>query len=325
MRRLALIAVSALVCGGVLASAPPADAEVWPARLVRIVVPYGPGGGVDAFARPIAAALNEQLPHRVVIDNRSGAGGTIGVLNAAQSPADGATILAGGVHQPMSEALYPTRGYRIDKDFVPITITAMVPNILVVPTASRFTSVRQIIEAAKADPGKLSYCSSGNGTSQHIIAEMFKRSTGTDLLHVPYRGTAPALKDLMGGFCDMMFDGLGTSAPQIAGGRLRAIAVTTSRRSALLTDVPTLAEAGGPPLDVATWYALWARASTDPAMIEHMRAAVRQALDAPAVRQVWQQQGAEIPDISVDAITAFVARETRFWTATVSELGIKSD
>jgi len=319
-----IVAVMA-ACLGVVAVPSIASAEIWPTRLVRIVVPYGPGGGVDAFARPIAAALNERLPQRVVIDNRSGAGGTIGVLNAAQSAADGTTILAGGVHQPMSEALYPTRGYRIDKDFVPLTITAMVPNILVVPAASRFTSVKQIIDAAKADPGKLSYCSSGNGTSQHIIAEMFKRSTDTDLLHIPYRGTAPALKDLMGGFCDMMFDGLGTSAPQIAGGRLRAIAVTTQRRSPLLADIPTLAEAGGPALDIATWYALWALAATDPAIVGRIRTAVRQALDEPAVRQVWQQQGAEIPDLPSDAITAFVDQQTRFWTSTVTELGIKSD
>jgi len=322
---MARIATVLVTCLGMLAISSTTNAEVWPARLVRIVVPYGPGGGVDAFARPIAAALNERLPQRVVIDNRSGAGGTIGVLNAAQSAADGTTILAGGVHQPMSEALYPTRGYRIDKDFVPIAITASVPNILVVPATSRFTSVKQIIDAAKADPGKLSYCSSGNGTSQHIIAEMFKRSTATDLLHIPYRGTAPALKDLMGGFCDMMFDGLGTSAPQIAGGRLRAIAVTTQHRAPLFADVPTLAEAGGPALDIATWYALWALAATDPAIVERMRIVIRQALDEPTVRQVWQQQGAQIPDIPPDAIAAFVDQQTQFWTRTVTELGIKSD
>ncbi|XSC47553.1 Bug family tripartite tricarboxylate transporter substrate binding protein [Bradyrhizobium sp. RDT10] len=191
-----------------------AVAADWPDRIVKIIVPYGPGGGVDSFARPIASVLSDQLSNRLIIENRAGAGGTVAVLAAARSAADGYVLLAGGVHQPMAEAIYPSRGYRIDKDFVPIAITAEVPNVLVVPEQSRFKTVTDIIKEAKANPGKLNYCSSGNGTSQHIIAEMFKSQTGVEIQHLPYRGTALALTDLIANVCDMMFDGMGTSAPR---------------------------------------------------------------------------------------------------------------
>jgi tripartite-type tricarboxylate transporter receptor subunit TctC len=320
MRSLQLIAAFALastVFGGC------AFADEWPTRIVKIVVPYGPGGGVDSFARPIASVLSEQSPHRFIIENRSGAGGTIGVQTAARAAADGETLLAGGVHQPMSEPLYPARGYRIEKDFIPIAITAEVPNVLVVPAASRFNTAAEIIADARANPGKLSYCSSGNGTSQHIIAEIFKRHTGVDILHLPYRGTAPALTDLIAGVCDMMFDGMGTSAPQIEGKKLKALALTLTKRSARFPTIPTLPEAGGPAIDASIWYALWTPAGTPPQLVAVMRKKVREALDSPAVRQAWDSQGATIPSISDDEVMSFVGKETAYWGKAVTELGIK--
>jgi tripartite-type tricarboxylate transporter receptor subunit TctC len=294
-------------------------------KISKIIVPYGAGGGVDAFARPVATVLGEAQSHRVIIDNRAGAGGTIGVKNATETPPDGSVMLAGGVHQPMAEALYPTRGYRIDRDFIPVAITAIVPNVLVVPEKSRFTSLAEMMKEAKATPDKLTYCSSGNGTSQHIIAEMFKRDAGVDLVHVPYRGTAAAMQDLVAGFCDMMFDGLGTSAPQIESKRLRPLAVTTAQRSQYLPNVPTLKEAGGPPLDASTWYALWVVKGTPPDVLTKLRSEVKTTLQDPAVKRSWEQQGAVVPSVSDAEIVKFVEDETALWTKTVTELKIRAD
>lgn len=302
-----------------------AHAVEWPTKIVKIVVPYGPGGGVDSFARPIASTLSDQLPNRIIIENRAGAGGTVGVLAAAKSSADGTVLLAGGVHQPMSEAVYPSRGYRIDQDFVPIAITAVVPNVLVVPAESRFATVADIIKEAKANPGKLTYCSSGNGTSQHIIGEMFKRRAGVDILHVPYRGTAPALTDLIANVCDMMFDGMGTSAPQIEGRKLKAIALIADKRSPRFPDIPAFVEAGGPQLDASIWYAIWAPAGTPSDLVSRIRGLVKGSLTSPAVARAWEIQGAETPKINDEEIVGFVERETAEWTRTVTELGIKVD
>lgn len=319
-RRLMFAVALALGAGPALA-----QTASWPDRPVRVVVPYGPGGGVDSFARPIAAQLQGQLSHPVVVDNRAGAGGTIGVLNAARSPADGYTLLSGGVHQPMAEALYPQRGYRIDQDFVPIAITAVVPNVLVVNPATGLADLRTLMDRARANPGSLTYCSSGSGTSQHIIAEMFLRETGLRMVHVPYRGTAPAMNDLLSGTCPMMFDGMGTSAAQIAGQRLRPLALTVRTRSALFPDIPTMAEAGGPDLDAGTWYALWAPAGTPAPIVARLRVEVQKALGTPEVQRVWQQQGAERSPIPDNQLDAYVRAETARWSALVTELGLRAE
>ncbi|WP_424136258.1 Bug family tripartite tricarboxylate transporter substrate binding protein [Roseomonas chloroacetimidivorans] len=320
MKILSLAALAA----SLLALAVPARAN-WPDRPVRIVVPYGPGGGVDSFARPIAQRLTEQTGQSFVIDNRAGAGGTIGVLNAARSAPDGYTLLAGGVHQPMSEALYPQRGYRIDTDFIPIGITAVVPNVLVVNPGAGLTDLPTLLRRAREKPGELTYCSSGNGTSQHIIAEIFLRETGLRIVHVPYRSTAPAMNDLVAGVCPMMFDGMGTSASQLAGGRLRALALTSARRSPLFPEIPTMKEAGGPDMDAGTWYALWAPAGTPPTIVERLRAEVRRAVAAPDTARLWAQQGAEPGNVPDERLDAFVREETARWTGEVKALGLRAE
>ncbi|MFC7739116.1 Bug family tripartite tricarboxylate transporter substrate binding protein [Roseomonas sp. GCM10028921] len=314
----------ATLAASLLSLVVPARAD-WPDRPVRIVVPYGPGGGVDSFARPIAQRLTEQTGQSFVIDNRAGAGGTIGVLNAARAAPDGYTLLAGGVHQPMAEALYPQRGYRIDTDFIPIGITAVVPNVLVVNPATGLTDLPTLLRRAREKPGELTYCSSGNGTSQHIIAEMFLRETGLRIVHVPYRSTAPAMNDLVAGVCPMMFDGMGTSASQLAGGRLRALALTSARRSPLFPEIPTMKEAGGPDMDAGTWYALWAPAGTPPAIVERLRTEVRRAVAAPETARLWAQQGAEPGNIPDDRLDAFVREETARWTGEVKALGLRAE
>jgi tripartite-type tricarboxylate transporter receptor subunit TctC len=320
MKLLSLAAAAA----SMLALALPARAE-WPDRPVRIVVPYGPGGGVDSFARPIAQRLTEQTGQTFMIDNRAGAGGTIGVLNAARSAPDGYTLLAGGVHQPMAEALYPQRGYRIDTDFIPIGITAVVPNVLVVNPNVGLTDLPALMRRARDKPGELTYCSSGNGTSQHIIAELFLRETGLRIMHVPYRSTAPAMNDLVAGVCPMMFDGMGTSAPQLTGGRLRPLALTSGRRSPLFPDIPTMKEAGGPEMDAGTWYGLWAPVGTPPAIVERLRAEVRRAVAAPETARLWAQQGAEPGNVPDDRLDAFVREETARWTGEVKALGLRAE
>jgi tripartite-type tricarboxylate transporter receptor subunit TctC len=314
----------AALAASLLALALPARAD-WPDRPVRIVVPYGPGGGVDSFARPIAQRLTEQTGQSFVIDNRAGAGGTIGVLNAARSAPDGYTLLAGGVHQPMAEALYPQRGYRIDTDFIPIGITAVVPNVLVVNPATGLTDLPTLLRRAREKPGALTYCSSGNGTSQHIIAEIFLRDTGLRIMHVPYRSTAPAMNDLVAGVCPMMFDGMGTSASQLSGARLRALALTSARRSPLFPEIPTMKEAGGPDMDAGTWYALWAPAGTPPAIVARLRAEVRRAVAAPETARLWAQQGAEPGNVPDDRLDAFVREETARWTGEVKALGLRAE
>ncbi|MFC0385159.1 Bug family tripartite tricarboxylate transporter substrate binding protein [Muricoccus vinaceus] len=314
----------ATLAASLLALVVPARAD-WPDRPVRIVVPYGPGGGVDSFARPIAQRLTEQTGQSFVIDNRAGAGGTIGVLNAARAAPDGYTLLAGGVHQPMAEALYPQRGYRIDTDFIPIGITAVVPNVLVVNPSAGLTDLPTLLRRAREKPGELTYCSSGNGTSQHIIAEIFLRDTGLKIVHVPYRSTAPAMNDLVAGVCPMMFDGMGTSASQLHGGRLRALALTSARRSPLFPEIPTMKEAGGPEMDAGTWYALWAPAGTPPAIVERLRAEVRRAVAAPETARLWAQQGAEPGNVPDDRLDAFMREETARWTGEVKALGLRAE
>ncbi len=259
------------------------------------------------------------------MDNRAGAGGTIGVVNAARSPADGYTLLSGGGHQPMAEALYPQRGYRIDADFVPVAITTVVPNVLVVNPASGIADLRTLMERARARPDGLTYCSSGSGTSQHVIAELFLRETGLRMVHVPFRGTAPAMNDLLAGVCPMMFDGIGTSAPQIQGQRLRPIALTIPRRSALFPEIPTMAEAGGPAMDAGTWYALWAPAGIPTPTLDRLREKVRQALASPAVQRTWQQQGAEPSTIPDERLEAYVHEETGRWSGLVTSLGLRAE
>ena len=322
MIRRTLLAASLI---GVSLGAAHAQAPAWPDRPIRIVVPYAPGGGVDSFTPPLAAQLQAQLGQSVLVDNRAGAGGTIGVLNAARSAPDGYTLLSGGVHQPMAEALYPQRGYRIDADFVPIAITAVVPNVLVVNPGSGLPDLRTMMERARAAPGSLNYCSSGSGTSQHIIAEMFARETGLRMVHIPYRGTAPAMNDLLAGVCAMMFDGMGTSAAQIAGQRLRPLALTVRTRSTLFPEIPTMAEAGGPDMDAGTWYALWAPAGTPAPILARLRAEVRSALSSPVVQRVWQQQGAGPSAVPEGQLESYMSEETARWSALVTSLGLRAE
>jgi tripartite-type tricarboxylate transporter receptor subunit TctC len=290
-----------------------ATAGTYPEKPVKVVVPYGPGGGVDTFTRPVAMALTEQSGQSFVVENKAGGGGTIGVRQVSRATPDGYTLLSGGVHQAMAEGLYPQRGYVLDKDFKPLAFTAVVPNVVIVNADTPFKSLKELIEHAKKHPSDLNYCSSGVGTAQHLVAEVFMAETSIKLTHIPYTGTAAALTDLMGGHCQVMFDGLGTSAPLIKSGKVRPLAITTKSRSPYFPDIPTTGEAGGPDMDAGIWYGLWAPAETPPEAMTYLQNQIKVALQSDKVQKAFEAQGATISDKPFNELPAFVTAEIKRW------------
>ena len=314
-------------------AAPWARAQSWPGKPVRIVVPFAAAGTTDIIARALAPELQRAFGQPFVVDNKPGAGGNSGAAEVAKSAPDGYTLLMGtvGTHA-INPALYPKMPYDHVKDFAPITLCAGVPNVLVVNPASaqkyQINSVQDLIRAAKANPGKLNFASSGNGTSIHLSAELFKSMTGTFMVHLPYRGSGPALIDLLGGSVDLMFDNLPSSLPHIKAGKLKALAVTSSVRSAVLPDLPTIAEAGGPPLkgfEAASWFGLLAPAGTPIDVINRVQQEVAKSLAYPMVKERLVSQGA-IPSGSTPAEFArFIDAETKKWAQVVKVSGAKVD
>lgn len=303
-----------------------AQAQTWPQRPVTFIVPFPAGGGTDAFARPLAAQLEQQLGQRVLIDNRGGAGGTVGASAASKAAPDGYTFFIGAAHHAIAPALYPKLDYNIMTDFVPIGVISRPPQVVVVhPGKVQAKTLAELIDFAKKNPDKLNYASAGNGTTHHLAGELFKLMSKANLTHVPYRGAGPAMQDLVAGQVDVMFDGLGSSAAQISGGTLRALAVAAPKRAAAFPDVPTAAEAGLPGYEVATWYAMWAPKGTPPAIVEKMTAEVRKALASPLVTEAWRKNGSEIPDLYGTAFGDFVATEVARWGKVVAEANIKAD
>lgn len=302
-----------------------AFAQGWPAKPVRLVSPFPAGGGTDAFARPLAAQLSQQLGQQFIIDNRAGAGGTIGADLVAKSPADGYTFLVGAVHHTIAVSVYAKLPYDLERDLVPVTMVASVPSVVVVHPKLPINSIKELIAYAKANPGKLNFASAGNGTSHHLAGELFKVLTGAQINHVPYKGAAPAMQDLLGGQVDLMFDGMGTSAPQLRGNKLRALAVTTAARSPAFPDVPTMSEAGVPNYLVTTWYAIWAPAGTPPDIVNKLQQEVAKAMQAPAIKEVWAQQGATPGGNSPAEFGAFVKTEIVKWGEVAKASGARID
>ncbi len=240
-----------------------AQGSAWPSKPVNLVVPFPAGGGTDAFARPLAAQFSKALGKTLVIENRGGAGGTVGASHAAKAAPDGYTLFMGAVHHTIAPSMYPKLDYDIEKDFIPLYLLANVPQVVVVnPKAVPVNSYQQFMDYVKRNPAKLNYGSAGSGTSHHLAGELFKQQTNTFITHIPYRGAGPALQDLIGGQVDMMFDGLGSSAAHIKAGRIKALMVSGSKRNAAFPDVPCAAEVGLPDYTVTTWYGLWAPKGT---------------------------------------------------------------
>jgi tripartite-type tricarboxylate transporter receptor subunit TctC len=301
-------------------------AQAWPDKPITFVVPFPPGGGTDAFARPLSAQLTKQLGKQVIIDNRGGAGGTLGAGVAAKAAPDGYTFFIGGAHHAIAPSVYKNLSYDIEKSFVPITLIAQPPQVIVV-NAQRVkeTTLQELIAYLKKNPGKLNYASAGNGSSHHLAGELFKGQTKTFITHIPYRGAGPALQDLIAGQVDLMFDGLGSSSSHIKSGRIKALAVASPKRSPAFPDIPTAAEAGLPGYEVSTWYAMWAPKGTPQAIVDRMHAEVQKALATPELKQIWTNAGSDIPVTSQAEFGAMVSAEIKRWAQVVKAAGIEID
>lgn len=315
-----------LLAAGLLVSVTSGAAEPWPSRAITFIVPFPAGGGTDAFARPLAAQLSKQLGKQVIIDNRGGAGGTLGAGLAARATPDGYTFFIGAAHHAIAPSIYPKLDYDIQKDFIPITVIATPPQVIVINSQSvPVKDLKELIDYAQKNPGKLNFGSAGNGTSHHLAGELFKIQTKTSLTHIPYRGAGPALQDLIAGQLDMMFDGLGSSASHIKGGKIKALAVAAPKRTQAFPDVPTASEAGVPGYEVSTWYALWAVKGTPPDVVEKMYAQVKKALASPEIRVSWEKAGSEVPNVSQAEFKTLVDSEIARWNKVVKTADIRLD
>jgi tripartite-type tricarboxylate transporter receptor subunit TctC len=319
LQRFALAALFAtFTCG--------AFGQAYPNHAIRLVVPFPAGGTTDILARDVAKRLTETLGQSVVVDNRAGAGGNIGSDSVAKSAPDGYTLLMGtvGTHA-INPSLYAKMPYDHVKDFAPIVLVAGVPNVLVVYPPLPVNSVADLIKLAKAKPGSINFASSGSGTSIHLSGELFKTMTGVDMVHVPYKGSAPAITDLMGGQVQIMFDNLPSSLQQIKGGKLRAIAVTSLKRAPALPDVPTIAESGLPGFEASSWFGVLAPAGTPPAVIAKINGEVNAWLQSPEGKQQLMSQGAESAGGTPEQFAAHIRSETEKWAKVVKASGAKVD
>ena len=330
-RRAALtFALTVLSASSGFVAAQPATGA-WPNRPVRIVVPFTPGGTTDILARALAPELGKAFGQTFIVDNKPGAGGNVGADMVAKSPPDGYTLLMGTVGtQAINPSLYPKMPYDAVKDFAPVTLMAGVPNVLVVNPANAaakgITDVKSLVAFARSHPGRLNMASSGNGTSIHLSGELFKTSTGTYMVHIPYRGSGPALLDLVGGTMDLMFDNLPSALPQIKGGKLTALAVTSTERSGALPDVPTVAEATGlKGFEASSWFGLLAPAGTPADIVNRVQQETAKALATPALKERLLAQGAIPGGMSPADFGRFIAAETKKWAAVVKASGAKVD
>jgi len=313
-----------LIALALVVSAPAALAQGWPAKPVTMINPFAPGGGVDAFGRPLSIYLSKVIGQQFLVENLPGAGGTVGATAAAKRPGDGYNFFLGAVHHTIAESLYTKLPYSLEKDFDPVTVLAYVPNVVVVqPKHANLNSIKDIIAYAKANPGKLNYGSAGNGTTHHLAGELFKTMTGVNLTHIPYKGAGPMMQDLIGGQVDMAFDGMSTSAPQIRAGKLKALAVTTKERSFVVPNVPTMQEAGLPGYVVSTWYALWGLRGTPKEALDRMYQETVKALQAPEMKRVWEAQGATAGGEPPEQFAKLVSAEIAKWAKVVKDSGAK--
>jgi tripartite-type tricarboxylate transporter receptor subunit TctC len=314
----------AVLAFSMLSGASAALADSYPDHPVKWVVPFPPGGAMDSIARTLGESMGRQLNTSFIVENRAGAGGNIGAATVARSKPDGYTILIVANGMAVNPALYADLNYDPIKDFAPISLLAVVPNVLVTnPARTGATSVQDVIGKAKAQPNHYTYASAGVGTSIHLAGELFVSMTGVEMLHVPYKGSGPAVADLLGGQVDYMFDSITSAKPHIATGKLRALAVTTTKRSAALPDVPTLQEAGVPGYELMPWFAAFAPAGTPPEVVARLNEAMRTALAEPKVKATLDSIGAESIGSSPDALRDHLAKETEQWKALVKARNIK--
>jgi tripartite-type tricarboxylate transporter receptor subunit TctC len=284
--RATAFATTSLVCSLALA-------QQWPAKPISLVVPFPPGGSSDVLARAMTDKLSQALGQTVIVESKPGAGATLGADYVAKSKPDGYTLLMGAVHHTIASSVYKKLPYDFQKDFAPITTVALVPNVLTVNASSPAKDVNGLIALAKASPGKLTYGSNGNGTAQHLIGTQFSRLAGVDILHIPYKGSAPLVTDLLGGQVEMSFDTLTPVYQHVKTGKLRALAVTTGKRSTALPDVPTLAESGLKDFDLGTWFGVLAPAATPKDIVTRLNTEMVKIINTPDFKKRMAEVGAE--------------------------------
>lgn len=300
--------------------------STWPAKPVNVVVPFPAGGGTDAFARPLSAVFAKTAGKAMVIDNRGGAGGTVGASIAAKAAPDGYTLFMGAVHHSIAPSMYPRLDYDIEKDFVPLALVANVPQVLVVnPKNMPVADFKGFLEAVRKAPGKYNYGSAGAGTSHHLAGELFKQQTKTFITHIPYTGAGPSLRDLVGGQVDMMFDGLGSSSAHIKGGRVKALMVSGPKRNPAFPDVPCAAELGLPDYTVTTWYGIWTPKGTPADVQARIVEELRKAAASDELKAIWASNGAEFSNFTPAQFATFVSSEVKRWAAVVKASGAKLD
>ena len=314
------IAIAALVAGTVSTAQ-----AAWPDKPVKLVVPYAAGGAADALARVVATELGARLGQPVIIDNKPGGGGTIGAQSVAQAAPDGYTFLYDATSFTVNPSLFPKLGFDYAKDFAPVGMVARIPTLLVVPASSKINSVADLVSAARANPGKVNYASAGSGGAAHLSAELFAQGFKITLTHIPYKGGAPALTDLVGGQVDMMFSAVTASGAMVKGGKLKAIATAYDKRIEAMPNVPTVAESGLPGFSAYEWNAIWAPVKTPPEIVKRLETELRGALEQPALRGRFAELGALPAGEGAQQLGDFVKSETSKWTAVVKTARIKVD
>ena len=319
-----------LACALASATLPAARAQApaasWPSKPIRWVVPFPPGGAMDAIARTLGEKAGKTLGQPFVIENKPGAGGNIGADFVAKQPGDGYTLMITSIGMATNKPLYGKLSYDPIKDFAPVSLLAVVPNVLVTnATQPDVKTAKDVIAAARKAPGKLTYASAGNGTSIHLAGEVFTSLAQVDMLHVPYKGSGPAVSDLLGGQVNYMFDSITSARPHIESGKLRALGVTTAKRSKTLPNVPTLAEAGLPSYEVSPWFAVFMPAATPKDIVAKVNAALLEAMKDPDVVKRLETIGAEPVGSTPEEMAQHLARESERWTKLIQERGIKLD
>ena len=325
MKRLVGLTLSLFLALGLTLACAGASAQNYPSRPIRLVVPYPPGGPLDIMARAIGQKLTEAWSQPVVVDNRAGAGGNIGADLVAKSPADGYTLLMGAVAtHAINPTLYGKLPYDPVKDFAPVALVAQVPNILVVNPSVPARSVRELIELARARPGYLNFGSGSTGSTGHLAGELFKTMAGVQMMHIPYKGGAPAMADLLAGQVQLMFDNLANALPNVRAGKLRALALTTLARSPAVPDLPTIAESGLPGFDLTTWFGVMVPAGTPPGIVAKLNAEIVRALAAKDMRERLEKMGAEAPaNNTPEHFAAFIRTEAAKYAKVVKDSGAK--
>jgi len=317
--------IKAVFGGIVLSTAFGAAADTYPSKPIKWVVPFTPGGAMDTMARTLGEKMSQSMKQPIVIENRPGAGGVVGSTTVAKSEPDGYTMMIVSIGHAVNPSLYPKLSYDPVRDFEPVSLVGIVPNVLVVNPGVKANNVSELVALAKQQPGKLTFASAGSGTTIHLAGELFASMADVDILHVPYKGSAPAVTDLMGRQVDMMFDSVSSAKPYIDAGRLKPLAVTTTKRSSVLPNVPTVAEAGIKGYELSGWYAVFVPAKTPQPVVNRINEELVKALKQPDVKARFAQIGAEPVGSSPAELAKYLKSETAKWSEIVRARNIKAD